>query len=309
MRLSVVTVNWNAREDLRACLRSLEAQTHGDLEVLVVDNGSVDGSQAVVRAEFPRVRLLETFQNLGFAEACNRGILGSTGGWVALLNNDTVADPGWAEALVKVASAAPADVGMLQSLMLFQSKPDVINSTGIRLTDQGCGVDRGEGKPRPSGEVPEEIFCPTGGAAAYRRTMLEALRLSTGYLDRRFFLYYEDLDLGWRARLAGHRALIVPTSVVFHKYHGSTGRLSKQRLDVFASSNRIRTLLKNASPSFLAQCLPYVLAASARIAYRGDSADVQTLGRAVRDGLALRPEVATLLRTPRRTLEGAWVNR
>lgn len=309
MLFSVVIVNWNSRDDLEACLRSLARQTHAALEIIVVDNGSGDGSQAMCRREFPAVRLLETYQNLGFAEACNRGILGATGEWVALLNNDTKADERWAEELARVAREAPADVGMLQSLMLFESRPGVINSTGIRLTATGSGVDRGEGQIFEPGGAIEEIFCPTGGAAAYRRTMLEAVKLSTGYLDRRFFLYYEDLDLGWRARLAGHRALFVPTSRVEHKYHASTGRIAKHRIDVFATSNRLRCLFKNASRGFLLRCAPHVAWSSAKLVREGGVGDVRALGQAIGDGLALRAEVGRVARARRERVEGAWAGR
>src|SRR5438046_190155 len=113
--LSVVTVNWNSRDDLEACLASLSAQTYADLEVLIVDNASVDGSLEMVRTRFPEFVLLEQNRNLGFAEGCNVGIARATGSWVALLNNDAVADPGWAETLVAAAHDVPESCGMLQS--------------------------------------------------------------------------------------------------------------------------------------------------------------------------------------------------
>src|SRR6476620_7108509 len=107
MRLSVVIVNWNTREDLDACLSSLREQSHRDLEIIVVDNGSTDGSAGMIAERFPEVTLLAETENLGFAEACNRGIAVSTAEWVALLNNDTVVRPDWARELVQAASTAP----------------------------------------------------------------------------------------------------------------------------------------------------------------------------------------------------------
>ena len=310
MRLSVITVNWNSREDLRACLQSLQRQGNQDLETIVVDNSSGDGSGAMVREHFPGVRLLPQSENLGFAEGCNRGIAASTGDWVVLLNNDAWVEPGWADALQRAAREHGTDeVAMLQSLMLFQGRPDVVNSTGIQLASNGSGIDRGEGQPRSRYTAPEEIFCPTGGAAAYRRDVLEKLRLSTGYLDRQYFLYYEDLDLGWRARLAGYRAHLVPDAVVHHRYHGSTNRLDRHRLRVYTSSNRIRTLLKNASPSFLAWVLPSVSRDVARVVMHGDGDDLLALGRAALDGLQMRPQVDRLLRRGRREVERSWVDR
>src|SRR5579862_1453977 len=101
MRLSVVVVNWNSRDDLDACLRSVAAQTHADVEIIVVDNGSDDGSGAMVRERFPGTILIEAGRNLGFAEGCNRGIRASSGEWIALLNNDAVADADWAASLCR----------------------------------------------------------------------------------------------------------------------------------------------------------------------------------------------------------------
>ena len=126
MKLSVVVVNWNSQADLEACVSSLLAGTHGELEVIVVDNGSCDGSAEMVRERFPQVLLLAEQENLGFAEACNRGIAASSAPWVVMLNNDAVVEPGWAEAMVAAAERAAPDCGMLQSLILFSGRPGVV---------------------------------------------------------------------------------------------------------------------------------------------------------------------------------------
>jgi GT2 family glycosyltransferase len=148
---------------------------------------------------------------------------------------------------------------MLQSLLLYQSRRDTINSTGVELTRSGGGRDRKEGQPRAAGEVPDEVFCPTAGAAAYRRTMLEAVHMSGGYFDRSHFMYYEDMDLGWRARLAGFSAQYVPGSVVYHRWHGSTERRGRSWLLATAGINRLRTILKNASPGLVVLAIPGLL--------------------------------------------------
>src|ERR1700752_2403973 len=109
MLLSVVIVNWNSREDLERCLVSLEEQTYRDLEIIVVDNGSTDGSGELGTTRFPQVTIITAHENLGFAEACNRGITKSNGVWVATLNNDTVADRDWAHALVAAAESCRPD--------------------------------------------------------------------------------------------------------------------------------------------------------------------------------------------------------
>jgi GT2 family glycosyltransferase len=308
MKLSVVVVNWNSREDLLACLDALERQTHRDLEVVVVDNASNDGSVEEVRERFPRVTLLAQRENLGFAEGCNRGIAAASAPWIALLNNDAVADARWAEELMLAAERGPEECGMLQSLMLFQSEPDKINSTGIELAKSGGGRDRHENRRRPPPGGPlEEIFCPTGGAAAYRRTMLDRLRLPTGWLDREHFCYYEDMDLGWRARLAGWRAFFVPSSWVLHRYHGSTSRRGEAWLIQITGTNRIRTLLKNASWPFLLATSHHTVFDVAQVLRHGRLPAAKKLVDAVRSGLAQRQLVDRLATQSRRSIERAWV--
>ncbi|HWA74203.1 MAG TPA: glycosyltransferase family 2 protein [Polyangiaceae bacterium] len=309
MLLSVVVVNWNSKGDLRDCLSSLRAQTHQELEVIVVDNGSADGSADMVANEFPEVRLLRETDNLGFAEACNRGITASSGAWVAMLNNDAVAEPDWAKALVDAARVVPSECGMLQSLLLYQSRRDTINSTGIELTRFGGGRDRKEGQPRSAGELPAEVFCPTAGAAAYRRTMLEAVHLSGGYFDRSHFMYYEDMDLGWRARLAGFTAQYVPSSVVYHRWHGSSERHGRSWLLATAGVNRLRTVFKNASLGFTLLAIPGLFEGAFNATRHGGFKGIATLLRAVRESFSARAEVARMARVRRSDIERKWRTR
>ena len=308
MLLSVVVVNWNSRDELRACLESLQHQTYSEFEVIVVDNGSTDASADMVATEYPHFILLHESKNLGFAQACNRGIEKSTGDWVAMLNNDAVADQDWARELVRAMPLAHADCGMLQSLMLYQERPDTINSTGIELAFSGGGRDRSEGRRyEPAAhQCPEEIFCPTAGAAAYRRTMLEAIRLPTGYFDRSHFMYYEDMDLGWRARLAGWSAFYVPSSIVHHRWHGSTKRRSRGWLLSFSTVNRVRTLVKNASLPFLLLSTPRTLKELFELIRFGQFKALLTLFWALAQSLRMRQLVTGMSTVSRRNVEKAW---
>jgi len=308
MLLSVIIVNWNSRDDLRACLESLRHQTNGDFEVLVVDNGSTDGSADLVATEFSQFGLLRESENLGFAEACNRGIHASTGDWVAMLNNDAVTDEGWADALVHAVHCAPPNCGMLQSLMLYQERSNTINSTGIELAFSGGGRDRLEGQvyePKDHQRT-EAIFCPTAGAAAYRRAMLEAIRLPTGYFDRSHFMYYEDMDLGWRARLAGWSALYIPTSIVHHRWHGSTQRRSRGWLLSLANTNRIRTLLKNASVPFIVFTIPRTLKELWELVRFGQFRALASLFSVLVQSLEMRRLVTGMATVSRRSVERTW---
>src|SRR5258708_8046612 len=306
MLLSVVVVNWNSRDDVHACLESLRAQTHPELEVIVVDNGLVDGWGDLGGAEFPEFTLLQQTENLGFAEACNRGIDASHGEWVAMLNNDAVAEPAWAKALATAASTATRDCGMLQSLLLYQGRTGVINSTGIELTYAGGGRDR-DGNKHCDAVAPERnVFCPTAGAAAYRREMLDVIKLPTGYFDRSHFMYYEDLDLGWRARLAGYSAAYVPASVVHHKWHGSSSRHGRAWLEVISCINRQRTLLKNASGQFILRTTPRTALELAKIIWFGRLGGIMQSARAVRESVNLRTSVEAMAKIGRRQVEAEW---
>ena len=307
MRVSVVIVNWNSCEDLDTCLGSLARQTHRDLEIIVVDNGSSDRSCALVRERYPGVRLVETGENLGFAGGCNRGIAVADGEWILLLNNDTSVEPDWASALVDAARSVPARCGMLQSMMVYTSRPGIVNTTGITLLRGGDSVDRGEGDSVDRWRDASEIFCPSAGAAAYRRAMLDEVKLSTGWLDQTYFLYVEDVDLGWRARLAGWSARYVPDSVVHHKWHGSSDRHGKPKLHELVTINRLRTFLKNASPTAFARATPRFVESTAQMVRGSGPRSLVRLRAGARSSWALRGEVDRLLRTERRAVEDRWM--
>ncbi len=304
--LSVVIVNWNGRELLRACLDSLRAQSYKELEVVVVDNGSEDGSPAMVSSEYPEVVLVALGRNLGFAAGCNRGIEASSHGWVCALNNDTLADPDWAVELARGAASAPDRCGMLQSRMLFMDEPLRINSTGIEVNHLASGSDRDEGLPPDARPEADEIFCPTAGACAYRRQMLDAVMLPVGVMDPRHFCYYEDLDLGWRARLAGWSARYVPSSVVRHHYHASTRRHGDEWLQRMAATNYCRTLYKNASWRLIFRCRSRIKEELERLRAIDGWRGLAQASVAITQSVATRRAVAQMARVDRKSLERTW---
>ncbi len=305
MLLSVVVVNWNSCSDLEECLQSLEAQTYAELETLVVDNGSTDGSADMVRRKFPNVVLLAQSDNLGFGEACNVGILASHGEWVCMLNNDGTAEPGWAEALVDAAKAASDRCGMLMSLMLYSSRPGIINSTGVVLKPNGGGADRLEDcSAREATKA--EIFCPSAGACAYRRTMLDEIKLEVGFFDSRHFMYYEDTDLGWRARLAGWSATFIPGAVMHHVWHGSSHRHGSAWLQRMSATNHLRTVLKNGSWQMMVRATPRSLIAMTKVLWNDGPRAALGLRDAARDSLRARAEVERLRTEDRRAVERRW---
>lgn len=304
--VSVILVNWKAAEDTLACLRSLAAQTRAADQILVVDNGSDDGSVEAIAAAFPEIMLLPTGANLGFAGGMNRGIDRATGDWIFFLNNDATLDPEGLERFVTAAEAAPPDVGMLQALMVFRDQPGTVNSTGIRLSASGRAGDRDGNVELAQARGGEDVFCPTGGAAMYRRSMLEALRQKNGVLDESFFMYWEDVDLGWRARVAGYATRYVPGVRVVHAHMASSKRKGRAFVMRLSKLNRIRTFVKNASFGFLAFTLPWTIADCVWLVREDGFAALRGIRDAVVEALAGRREVSAIARRSRCAIELRW---
>jgi GT2 family glycosyltransferase len=237
--VSVVVVNWNGKYLMGDCLDSLEKQTYSPTEIIVVDNGSTDGSLQWLEARYPRVRVVNLPENRGFAGGCNAGIEAASGSLIALLNNDAVADPGWLEALVEVIRGRP-DVGMVASKMILRHQPTVVDSTGISIDATGVAWDRRVGQSAETEEQVEEIFGPCAGAALYRHELFTDI----GGFDDDFFMYLEDVDLAWRARLAGWRCVYAPSALVMHAHSASAVEDSPFQLFHLAR-NHVWTVVKN----------------------------------------------------------------
>jgi GT2 family glycosyltransferase len=243
-QVAVVIVNWDGLHHLQGCLPALFAQTFTDFEVVLVDNGSSDGSVEWVEARFPQVRLIRNEANVGFAMANNQAIRATRTEFIATLNNDTRVEPGWLAALVAAAESA-SSVGMVASKMLFADRPGMINSAGIALDPVGIAWDRLGGNTDDPGEKdPVEVFGPCAGAALYRRTMLDQI----GLFDEDFFAYMEDVDLAWRARLAGWRCLYAPVARVTH-VHSATGVEGSPFKSRLLGRNKVWLIAKNYQPT------------------------------------------------------------
>ncbi len=239
----VVVLNWNGRDYLRECLRSLFAQTYAETKVLVVDNASPDESWRIVQDEFPEAVLLRMRENLHFARGMNAGFARALedpqAAFIAALNNDVRVDPEWLASLV--AAAEDPKVGMVASKILFMDRPRALNSTGIVIARDGSSMDRSWNAPDDgTWDVHVDVFGPSAGAALYRRGLLEGV----GLFDEDFLAYYEDADLAWRARLVGWEARFAPGAVVYHKYSGSIGHRSPWR-QFQCERNRVWNLVQN----------------------------------------------------------------
>lgn len=225
--VSVIVVNWNGRHHLAECLDSLAAQSYRNFEVVLVDNGSVDGSVDYVRREYPWVKLVPLTDNSGFAEGNNQGLTHSAGDYLVTLNNDTWVDPFWLQGLVSVADAHP-EVGMVGCRVCTYIDPERLDSLGVRICADGMsrGALRGARFSALGCPVVVPILLPSACAALYKRTMVERI----GFFDSDFFAYCEDTDLGLRGRLAGWGALLATEAVVWHKYSQTGGALSPFKL-------------------------------------------------------------------------------
>lgn len=236
-------VNWNRRELLRACLESLARQTHSSFEVVVVDNGSEDGSQAVVTelaTAYPiPLQLIKNSANRGFCAANNQGFAASRSELVALLNNDAEADPGWLRELETVIRSREG-VGMAASKILVWEDPRRIDKAGHLMYPDGQNRGRGSGQlDEGQFDRVEETLWPDGCAAMYRRAMLDEI----GGFDEDFFAYADDAELGLRGRIAGWTCLYAPGAVVRH-HRGATLGLGSARRLTLIERNRVLLVVK-----------------------------------------------------------------
>ena len=247
---SVVIVNWNRLDYLKDCLASLRGSGAGRLEIIVVDNGSSDGSVEYLRGQ-PDVVLVANSSNEGYAPANNAGIARASGDYVLLLNNDTRVRAGFLQPLLRVLDDDPG-VGGCQCKLLTYDVPPVIDGLGSYLTWTGLLYHYKYGHPDEPAGAPFEIFAAKGAAFIIRRSLLQRV----GAFDGDFFAYLEDSDLSWRIWLSGSRVLCVPESVVFHRGGVTASTLPTEFVTFHSFKNRLSMLLKNPSRGTLARILP-----------------------------------------------------
>ncbi|MFH2000318.1 MAG: glycosyltransferase family 2 protein [Planctomycetota bacterium] len=220
--ISVVVVNLNGEGYLHGCLASLKLQTFRSFEVIVVDNGSKDRSLEILERDFPWVRVIPLEVNTGFASGNNVGIYASRAEYIATLNNDTIVDAGWLQALYDAAETNDR-IGMVASKIFLGQEGRRLDSAGMLVYPDGMSRQRGRGE-QDNGRFDrvEEVLFPSACAALYRRSMLDEI----GLFDEEFVSYCEDSDLGLRARLAGWRAVLAPEARVRHLYSKTGGSYS-----------------------------------------------------------------------------------
>jgi GT2 family glycosyltransferase len=233
---SVIIVNYDAGAYLQNCLLSLRRTLPPHCEIILVDNASTDDSARLVKERFPEVKLLHSDYNLGFAGGNNSGAQLADGRYLVFLNPDTLVEPGWLQALLGALENDPS-AGLATSQIVLMQDPQQINTCGNEVHLSGLTLCRAAGSRRDTAGQPSEVGAVSGAAFAIRRDLFERL----GGFDPDFFLYMEDTDLSWRARLAGYRCLYVPASVVRHDYRLTFG----PHKTFYQERNRYLMLLKN----------------------------------------------------------------
>lgn len=276
--ISVIIPNWNGAHHLPTCLDALRRQTYPHFEVIVVDNASTDGSVKLVERDYPEVGVRVLAANRGLTGAVNEGIAVARGEIIALLNNDTEADPDWLSALHRALKTHP-EAGSAASKMLLFDQRDTIHSAGDLYRVDGVPGNRGVWQ-RDEGQFNqvEEVFAGCGGAVAYRRAMLEDI----GLMDEDLFMYCEDVDLGWRAQLAGYRCVYAPDARVYHRLSATGGgRIAS----FYTGRNWIYVLVKDYPASLLRKHWWRILLAQLRVtwealrAWRGEAARARLRGQ------------------------------
>ena len=276
--VTVIIVAYNSGDYLQPCLEALAVQTFPDFEVVIADTASSDGAVAALRLPDSRFRVRDMGGNLGFAEANNRVAAQSTAEFLVLLNADTVAEPGWLEALVIAARAHP-EAASFGSIQIRMDDREIFDGVGDVWHVAGIAWRALEGQPRrPISDA--EIMGPCAAGALYRRNDFQAI----GGFDERFFCYCEDIDLALRLQLSGRTSRRVAGAVLLHAGSGTTGRISEFTL-YHGHRNRVWTFLKNTPGLWLWVWLPAHLAANVWLfwRYRRDEGAPAILMRAFSD--------------------------
>lgn len=284
---SVIIPNWNGIKLLRPCLDSLRKQTLSDFEIVIVDNGSSDGSVQALSIEYPEVRTLALSKNSGYSGGCNAGINAARGRYLVLLNNDTEADPQWLENLINGLRRHP-DAGMATSRIMLYDQRQILNSAGDLYGRDGLPNSRGVWQAYDSSFADEIlVFGGSGGAMALRREMLAEV----GLFEEAFFMWCEDVDLNWRAQLAGWKCVYEPTAVIYHHLSATGGG---KLASYYVGRNSLWVIARNYPPSLYSCYWSRIWAAQWRIAWsalcswrgeaararlRGQLAGLLTLGR------------------------------
>lgn len=280
-KVTINIVTWNSRVYLPFCLTSIFQQKYRDFSVLIIDNGSSDGTIEYIQKNFPEVKMLRNTQNLGYARAHNQGIKLTRSEYLLIMNPDIILTPDYLNNIVSAAGKKPDFSFFGGKILKFHFKPqdlreieftDKIDSIGLKPFKNRRFINEGEGQAdRGQNEVAKEIFGVTGGIIFIRRSDLENLNLMGEYFDEDFFVYKEDIDIAWRALHLSLKSLYIPSAVAYHHRQAKAAKSDKKRdiiksrrqkariINSYSYRNHIFLLIKN---EFLVNILlnfPYIL--------------------------------------------------
>lgn len=240
MEVSVVIPNFNGIAFLDSVLASLEGQTLSNFEVILVDNGSTDGSCSFVTANYPWVHLIELSENFGFCGAVNAGIRAAKAPYVLLLNNDTEVKEDFVEEMLAAIRRHKNTFSCGARMVQYHDR-DRLDDVGNYYCALGWSFARGRGKDIHAYETEDKIFSACAGAAIYRKKIIEKI----GYFDEEHFAYLEDTDIGYRARIYGYENWYAPKAIVYHVGSGTSGSRYNQFKTRYSSRNNIYLIYKN----------------------------------------------------------------
>lgn len=305
--MSIIIVNWNGSAVLPRCLAALAAQTYQEYEIIIIDNASSDGSVDNLQERYPNLKIIQLDENKGFAVANNIGIHQARGKWLVLVNNDAFPEPDWLENLVTAAESFP-DYAAFGSKLIRADNPEILDGIGDKYHISGLAWRDGYNHPVSTAPShPGEIFSPNAAAVLYQR---EAL-LHVGGFSEYFYMYHEDVDLGFRLRLQGYRCLYVPDAVVYHMGSASTGVKSDFAI-YHGHRNLVWSYFQN-MPGYLfwKYLLAHIFANIIFLAYYSMRGQPGPIFRAKRDALCGLPKVLRIRKQVQapRTVSEAEIDR
>jgi len=264
--ISIVILTFNSINFLSSCLDSLFNQGHPNLEVIVVDNGSGDGTVNFIKEHYPSVIIIENKENRGSCVARNQGIMRARGKWVLTLDCDVLLERNFFVKIAEILKNIPSDIGIIQPKILNLDKK-TIYSCGIYLSWLRRFHDIGQGS-LDSGQfnANKYIFGACSAAAIYNRKMLETVKENTGYFDQRFFFLVEDVDLSWRAQRKGWKAVFCPEIICYHS--GYSSKVNNKFRQYLCFRNRYYSIKKNEGfRNYAKRIIPLLLYDFPRLVY------------------------------------------
>ena len=258
--VSIVVVNFNSEKWLQTCLDSIFKQTYPQLEVILVDNASTDGSLSFLKKNFSQLPLIGNKENVGFAKAVNQGIAQAKGEFILPLNPDVGLTPHYVEEMLKAANKN-GKIGSVSGKLYRSDEMDskVIDSAGHLMFKNRLSANRGN-EEIDKGQYNDQayVFGTCGAAALYNREMLDDIKINGEYFDETFFAFWEDIDLDWRANLRGWKCLYTPEAVAYH-YRGGIRTPRPKLIEFNNYRNRYLALIKNDSFWGLLKSMPQII--------------------------------------------------